>query len=362
MTAIQILEQLQLASLRKVDESLDISFDPDYYNQRKRVDKIIKSLRERKNNDEETNNHYKKLAEAFPEEYGSDTESYVSYFENLLSEMPTGFQDPINYDNMKKILNKVLEIYNSNFAKDKTLNLPVFGSTQTGAFSSFIVPTEKIDEPLLVYSDAFFHFSHLITKIIAMTITDVEVTDRGTVSYNYGNSLNSVRNDKKLQMRFLDLMFAQIIHGEPFEAEPIGEDISFAQRQISMRMDEILIAFIITHEFSHFSNGDLELVENKAKNNATIFAKQQEMQADELAVKLVNMFASQENYRVDDISTTLNTNIAILCAFCSLNLIENSERLKSGYSTLIYPKITTPQLMTELKAYLKCTLTNRNVN
>lgn len=334
MTAKQVLEQLQLASLRKAHELHGETFNPEFYDQRKKTDRIINRLKEAFNDEDEESTHYKKLSEAFPDEFGFDVESSVKYFENLLNEMPSIYQDPISYDKMKKILDEILEIYNSNFSNNKKLKMPVFGSTQVGAYSSYIVPVGKECEPLLVYSDAFFHLSHLMNRIIAMTVTDIEITERGTFLFNWRNSYNHIRGNKKLQMRFLDIMFAQIIYGEPFEAETFGDDISFGQRQIAMRMDDTFIAFVLSHEFSHYANGDINKNKNIIRDEKINYTSLQESQADELAVKLTSIFVDKENNLVKKKSSNMmNTSIGILCAFCSLNLVEKVEKLKSGYST-----------------------------
>jgi hypothetical protein len=269
MKTNKVLELKQIERLKASCKFRGVRYDAEIYDNEARKQMYLSRLPD--------------FSREFSDHFVVDEEYFASGILESFNRLPTPYQDPTVYDKMTAIfvnINNALKGLDP--AKYESIKscLPMYGSLQYGDFQNSYI-SNKDDRPLIIQYDSVYHFTEVLCKNLSFSLCNEPVRKEKTFKMNFGSCYDNIQSDVLSQMRFVDIMLCLDIFKEPYESLPERE-LSFAQRNLSLRLQDTINTFYFSHEYSHFLNND-----NPRENDLTVL-RNQELNADIRAFDLTN--------------------------------------------------------------------------
>lgn len=264
---------------------------------------------------------------------GFDLSPFKQQLAQILSTAHTKYQNPLTYSILREMIDEFQGLFPQIKAESKngkTIRLqdfPIFGTVDMGEFSAQIRVDSDDQKPLMVFSDGFFGFANLISKIVAFCFPVKEVGNQYAFSTDINDVIAKIASDKKIAVYFFDLMFAYLLERDPHRAKQY-----FQENQHIVLVSMILNAFegfVVAHEYAHYVLGHLGnqktfgVVQiNDKEIESILFNWSQEIEADTFAAQLTVVFMQSKGY---------DKSIAGLGIWVALNVLEILYKLRRVY-------------------------------
>ena len=212
------------------------------------------------------------LKEMYPdcsqEQIDAEYKHIVSELDAIKDILPTPYQSPdeflLLHDLFQRIsdqANKVLNPSRVTFPHKLT-----YGTIRMGEFSAFVESGIRDRDYLIVISDGLFTFANLLSKSIGLLIKGNE-TEKNKIAYSYSKESieNSLKNCHEAIIRFVDLIMAYVITGDPAKSKQYTPKKELWP--ILSLIRDAFELFVVGHEYSHVLLGHLDDCEKAMQIN-----------------------------------------------------------------------------------------------
>ncbi len=180
----------------------------------------------------------------------------MTEFDQSLDQTPTPYQDPNWYSLLINLTTEVEKVL-----QDRTLtleHLPLFGTLPTGQVNAMAVAVPASQYYLVLFEDGLFGFANLASKVVARVFPLKEDEEKdGMIGFSAQDEhwRQELQAHPEIPQRFLDLIFAYVVGGNPHAAKPYLLDKTYQTFAGILR--DAMEYFVVSHEYGHLVKGHL---------------------------------------------------------------------------------------------------------
>lgn len=265
----------------------------------------------------------------FVDRYSID-EKYISDYNRYFKKVNsiTEYQNPRQYETIKKYVDLIEEIKHEVLDNEKILNrpIPVWGTVNMQQFSAQILPPQESIGNIILLSSGIMTYALLISKIIAKSFPITRNNGEISIEIDRDAIVSNIEKNPEIELRFIDLMLSYLLTGEPVRARQYMMEpfLNYIATPIIVGFE----CFIVAHEYSHYLLGHLDkkicnikqIIPSNLKIEEIIHNWEDELSADTLGIKLA-IKAIEES--------KLNRDLGLVGIFACLKSFDLFERLNS---------------------------------
>ena len=205
---------------------------------------------------------------------------YLDMFQKAIALTPTPYEEPEWYSLLTDMTSKIEELL-----KRRAIsldNFPLFGTLPTGRINAMAVAVPHSIHYLILFESGLFGFANLTAKAVVRAFPFQSEDDRKvSFSTKEDDWRQEVKSSPEIIHRFLDVLLAYLVGGNPHKAKPYLLDRKYLNFAGILR--ESMEYFVLAHEYGHIVKGHFS-----ASNTKKAFPEFGE--ADELLTSWVQEF------------------------------------------------------------------------
>lgn len=260
----------------------------------------------------------------------SINERYISNYNRYIEKVNciTEYQNPRQYDTIKKYIDLIDEIKNDVLDSEKITNrqIPIWGTVNMYQFSAQILPPQDSIGNIILLSSGVMTYALLISKIITKSFPITRNNGEMSIEIDTDAIISNVEENPEIKLRFVDLMMSYLLTGQPVKARQY-----MMERFLNYIATPIIVGFecfIVAHEYSHYLLGHLDkkiynteqVISSNLKVEEIIHNWEDEISADTLGIKLAVKAIEKSQ---------LNRDLGLIGIFVCFKSFDLFERLNS---------------------------------
>ena len=259
--------------------------------------------------------------------------------EEAINILPTEYQELGTYNILMQLfldLEKVIksDVFRAELKDSIELKpIPTFGTVPLSTFSAFITPTDNASMPLIVFSEKFFIFAHLISEAVGMGFYIFNSDDNMiTITAQHDSLKEHISQNPIVMARSLDLLFAYALLDDPSITKH-RFNTKFPSKyneKIAIMLHKGFELFVVAHEYAHYLLGHTGLRNIDELLHGVHSSDCEEKYVDEIAADTLGAVLSSYHFLIEDSEyKPLSFLGAYLCIHC-LGMLNKINNLKLG--------------------------------
>jgi hypothetical protein len=201
----------------------------------------------------------------------------------------TKFEEPVYHRTLRthrELIESLIKINFSDFRYQIILS-----SAPTGRFNGVIMSGAGERYKIILLENGIFGMCIMLSKILVSLTKFCRRPPmfRNEADFSF-NPLRQLERNPVIRLRFVDLAVSYVCRGSPYKAKPYMLPVN--RQKMQSFIFECMSLFVTAHEYGHVISESFSSAAGGEQNKQTIFAQEQELEADAFAIEIVIAYAT----------------------------------------------------------------------
>jgi hypothetical protein len=232
-------------------------------------------------------------------------------------EAPTEFQDPILYDVLVRLFDRIASAAQTVLSLAPTTR-PVFASLPSGRVNAMAMRFSDTGDQAILFEAGLFTFANLAAKVVAQSLPMQKMGKQVAFSWDLDKVRAQLDRSPDITRHWLDALLSYVSKGNPGRAEAYVLQEPYVQTLTHHLFDGFEL-FVMGHEYGHIVAGHLsggQVVASALGQEVAdeiLFRWEQEVEADQIGTAL-SLRAMNESHKLDAALSFMGTALFFCCA------------------------------------------------